>query len=251
MSYDGMFRIDRRHDSGPFDIIGDVHGCAEELQSLLTALGYCVAWSDGGRAVAVTPPAGRKAIFTGDLVNRGPNTPDVLRIAMSMTTAGTACVVEGNNEHKLARRLSGRTVAADYGLDFAVEQLAGEAPQFIDALTEFLDALPSYVWLDGGRLAVAHAGLEEDMIGTDSDAVRKFALMGEPDWRGRYRGTTAVVHGHTPIGRPVWLNNTFCVDTGCVFGARLTALRWPEKEVVDVPARKVWFAPREGDAFLK
>ncbi|CCE10239.1 putative Protein serine-threonine phosphatase [Bradyrhizobium sp. STM 3843] len=249
---------DKRSDSGPFDIIGDVHGCADELQKLLARLGYHVVWSDdrGKRAVSVTPPAGRKLVFVGDLVDRGPNSPDVLRIVMSMTAAGTAYAVQGNHDRKFQRWLAGRKVTISHGLQDTIDQLAGEDRGFRDALPAFLDGLRSHVWLDGGRLAVAHAGLKEDMIGRGSGAVREFALYGETtgeidefglpvraDWAANYRGPTTVVYGHTPVLNAEWLNNTICIDTGCVFGGRLTALRWPERQIIDVEAERVWCEP--------
>jgi protein phosphatase len=249
---------DKRHDRGPFDIIGDVHGCSDELQALLAKLGYCIAWAEerGERTVMVTPPEGRKAVFVGDLVDRGPNVPDVLRIAMSMVDAGTAYVVQGNHERKLERWLAGRKVTIAHGLQQTIDQLEGQERGLREALAKFLDGLRSHVWLDGGRLVVAHAGLKEEMIGRGSGAVREFALYGETtgeideyglpvraDWAAGYRGATTVVYGHTPVVRADWVNNTLCIDTGCVFGGKLTALRWPEKELVDVPARQTWFAP--------
>ncbi|WP_315780383.1 polynucleotide kinase-phosphatase [Bradyrhizobium sp. SZCCHNPS1003] len=249
---------DKRHDGGPFDIIGDVHGCADELQALLAKLGYQVTWTEAGgdRAVTVTPPAGRKAVFVGDLVDRGPRSPDVLRIVMSMTAAGSAYVVQGNHDRKFQRWLAGRKITIAHGLQATIDQLAKEDRSFRDALPSFLDGLRSHVWLDGGRLAVAHAGLKEEMIGRGSGAVREFALYGETtgeidefglpvraDWAANYRGTTSVVHGHTPVLNAEWVNNTLCLDTGCVFGGRLTALRWPEREIVDVEAERVWCEP--------
>ena len=249
---------DRRNDKGPFDIIGDVHGCSAELQQLLEKLGYAVDWSqtDGERTVAVTPPEGRKAVFVGDLVDRGPNITDVLRIAMSMVAAGTAYVVQGNHERKLGRWLQGRKVTVAHGLQASIDQLAGEGGVFRNALPGFLDSLRSHYWLDGGRLAVAHAGLKEEMIGRGSGAVREFALFGETtgeidefglpvraDWAAAYRGPTAIVYGHTPTPDAQWVNNTLCLDTGCVFGGKLTALRWPERIVVDVPALQTWSEP--------
>jgi protein phosphatase len=249
---------DKRNDHGPFDIIGDVHGCADELQALLVKLGYRIEWSvDGGdRTVRVIPPQGRKVIFVGDLVDRGPNSPDVLRIAMSMTAAGTAHVVQGNHDRKLERWLSGRKVTIAHGLQQTIDQLEGQGRGFREALPKFLDGLRSHVWVDHGQLAVAHAGLKEEMIGRGSGAVREFALFGETtgeidefglpvraDWAANYRGPTAVVYGHTPVMRADWVNNTLCIDTGCVFGGKLTALRWPERQLVEVPAFQVWAEP--------
>jgi protein phosphatase len=249
---------DKRNDAGPFDIIGDMHGCADELQTLLAKLGYRIEWSDdrGDRTVTVTPPEGRKVVFVGDLVDRGPNAPDVLRIAMSMTAAGTAYAVQGNHDRKFERWLAGRKVTIAHGLQQTIDQLEGQDRGFREALPKFLDGLRSHVWLDGGRLAVAHAGLKEEMIGRGSAAVREFALYGETtgeidefglpvraDWAASYRGSTTVVYGHTPVVHADWVNNTLCIDTGCVFGGKLTALRWPEKELVDVPAERTWFEP--------
>jgi protein phosphatase len=249
---------DKRDDHGPFDIIGDVHGCATELEALLTVLGYQVAWGEvlGERSVTVTPPEGRKAIFLGDLVDRGPNSPDALRIAMSMVAAGTGYCVQGNHERKLGRWLEGRKVTIAHGLQQTIDQLDGADRGFKAALPAFLDDLRSHLWLDGGRLAVAHAGLKAEMIGRGSGAVREFALYGETtgeidefglpvraDWAASYRGETAVIYGHTPMPEAQWVNNTLCIDTGCVFGGKLTALRWPEKTLVEVPARQVWCEP--------
>jgi protein phosphatase len=246
---------DKRGDTGPFDIIGDVHGCADELMALLAKLGYNVQWSDD-RSVTVAHPQARKLVFVGDLVDRGPNSPDVLRIAMSMTAAGTAYAVQGNHDRKLHGWLTGRKVTVAHGLQQSIDQLTRQDRGFRESAATFLDGLRSHVWLDGGRLAVAHAGLKEEMIGRGSGAVRQFALFGETtgeidefglpvraDWAANYRGPTIVIYGHTPVVRADWVNNTLCIDTGCVFGGKLTALRWPEKEIVDVPAERVWSEP--------
>ncbi len=249
---------DKRDDAGPFDIIGDIHGCATELEQLLTQLGYAVAWSQdrGERAVTVTPPEGRKAVFLGDLVDRGPNAPDVLRMVMSMVAADMAYCVQGNHERKFGRWLEGRKVTIAHGLQQTIDQVEVEDRGFRARLPAFLDDLRSHYWLDGGRLAVAHAGLKAEMIGRGSGAVREFALYGETtgeidefglpvraDWTANYRGETAVIYGHTPVPEAQWVNNTICIDTGCVFGGKLTALRWPEKDLVQVPAREVWCEP--------
>jgi protein phosphatase len=249
---------DRRAEQGPFDIIGDVHGCGDELEILLGKLGYAIAWSEtnGERTVKVTPPVGRKAVFVGDLVDRGPRTPDVLRIAMSMCAAGDALCVEGNHENKLTRWMNGRDVKIGHGLQQSIEQLEGETAQFKRDAREFLKDLRSHYWLASGKLCVAHAGLKEDLIGRGSGAVRSFALYGETtgevdefglpvraDWAANYRGETAVVYGHVAQPEAEWVNNTICIDTGCVFGGKLTALRWPEQELVNTPALKTYFEP--------
>jgi len=240
----------RRH--GPFDIIGDVHGCFDELSQLLTRLGYQVT-DDGGSA---SHPDGRTAIFVGDLVDRGPATPAVLRLVMSMTAAGSALSVAGNHEVKLVRALRGRNVTVGHGLAESLAQLAAEPDGFAAEAAEFMDRLLGHVVLDDGKLVVAHAGLPEAMHGRASAAVRSFALYGDTTgetdeyglpvrypWAEDYRGRAVVVYGHTPVPEPEWINNTICLDTGCVFGGKLTALRYPERELVSVPASRVYYEP--------
>ncbi|WP_113699090.1 polynucleotide kinase-phosphatase [Nonomuraea lactucae] len=237
---------DRRELTGPFDVIGDVHGCRAELEALLGRLGW--------RGLA--HPEGRTAVFVGDLVDRGPDTPGVLRLVMDMVEAGTAICVAGNHEQKLVRALDGRKVTVAHGLRESLDQLAAEPPEFVARARAFMDGLISHYQLDGGRLVVAHAGLKESFHGRASGRVRAFALYGETTgetdeyglpvrypWADDYRGRAMVVYGHTPTTRPEWLNNTICLDTGCVFGGALTALRYPERELVQVPAEKVWYEP--------
>lgn len=245
---------DRRDDHGPFDIIGDVHGCADELRALLDRLGYVVAGE--GDALSLAAPHGRKLVFVGDLVDRGPKTPDVLRIVMAAQAAGVGACVQGNHDRKLSRWLDGRKVTLGHGLQDSIDQFAAEPPEFIARVKQFLADLRSHYWLDGGRLAIAHAGLKEEMIGRGSSTVRDFALFGETtgetdefglpvrlDWAAKYRGKTTIVYGHTPTPEAEWLNNTICIDTGCVFGGKLTALRWPEREIVSVAAAHIYCEP--------
>jgi polynucleotide kinase-phosphatase len=243
---------DRKTDHGPFDIIGDVHGCHAELAELLGRLGYAVD-ADGGSA---RHPAGRKAVFVGDLVDRGPDTPAVLRLVMGMTAEGTGLSVTGNHEAKLVRALRGRKVTVSHGLAESLAQLAAEPPEFSQRVTGFLDGLLGHLVFDDGKLVVAHAGLPAAMHGRASAAVRAFALYGDTTgetdeyglpvrypWAQDYRGRAMVVYGHTPVPEAVWVNGTICLDTGCVFGGKLTALRYPERELVSVPAREVYYQP--------
>ncbi|MEV0307216.1 polynucleotide kinase-phosphatase [Nonomuraea fuscirosea] len=248
---------DRTELTGPFDIIGDVHGCRSELETLLRELG----WRFDGPPPR--HPGGRTAVFVGDLVDRGPDSPGVLRLVMDMVEAGTAICVSGNHEQKLVRALNGRKVNVTHGLRESLDQLAAQPPEFVERARTFMDGLLSHYRLDGGRLVVAHAGLKEAYHGRASGRVRAFALYGDTTgetdeyglpvrypWADEYRGRAMVVYGHTPTTRPEWVNNTICLDTGAVFGGHLTALRYPEREIVQVPAEKVWYEPAKplGDA---
>ncbi|MDN3292557.1 polynucleotide kinase-phosphatase [Streptomyces ficellus] len=237
---------DLRHLTGPFDIIGDVHGCSSELETLLAKLGY-----DNG-----VHPEGRTAVFVGDLVDRGPDSPGVLRRVMGMVASGDALCVPGNHENKLGRWLKGRKVQHTHGLAETIAQLEGESEEFRAQVREFIDGLVSHYVLDDGRLVVCHAGLPEKYHGRTSGRVRSHALYGDTTgetdefglpvrypWAEEYRGRAAVVYGHTPVPNTSWINNTICLDTGAVFGGKMTALRWPERELVDVPAEKVWYEP--------
>jgi polynucleotide kinase-phosphatase len=300
----------RQDEKGPFDIIGDIHGCYRELCELLEQLGYAMKEEEVKDArdlgVRVTPPpapplrergasrefseaisesstadfneqtqaakqssgspspggegarvwGNRKVIFLGDLVDRGPASPQVLRLVMSMVRDGLALCVPGNHDIKLLRHLNGKNVSLTHGLAETVAQLEGETPAFKEQVRLFLDGLVSHYVLDGGRLVVAHAGMPEAMQGRGSGTVRSFALFGETTgeidefglpvryaWAADYRGRAMVVFGHTPVPEPEWLNNTIDIDTGCVFGGRLTALRYPERALVTVPAHEVYCEP--------
>jgi protein phosphatase len=247
---------DRRDEHGPFDAIGDVHGCRSELESLLGELGYELTRDELGRPVDAAHPDGRRVVFLGDLVDRGPDTPGVLRLAMGMVENGHALAVPGNHEAKLVRALRGAKVQVSHGLGETLAQLAEETPEFRAQVERFCYDLVSHLVLDDGRLVVAHAGLKESYQGRASGRVRSFALYGDSTgetdeyglpvrllWANDYRGSATVLYGHTPNPRAEWVNNTMCLDTGCVFGGSLSALRYPEREVVSVPAEQVWYEP--------
>ena len=265
---------DRSHEHGPFDIIGDVHGCADELEELLERLGY-VRKGEVGRMkdeqnLLIHPssfklppflhPEGRKAVFVGDLVDRGPRVLDTLSIVRNMVQSGSALCVPGNHDMKLLKKLSGKDVQITHGLAQTLAEIDALPDDvrgpFCKSLAEFLDGLVSHFVLDDGKLVVAHAGMKEEMQGRGSGKVRDFALYGETtgetdefglpvrcNWAAEYRGPAMVVYGHTPVPEPEWLNRTVNVDTGCVFGGKLTALRYPEKEFVSVPAQQTYCEP--------
>ncbi len=247
---------DRRDEHGPFDVIGDVHGCLVELEELLDELGYELTRDEVGRAVDARHSGGRRAVFVGDLVDRGPDSPGVLRLVMGMVGAGNALCVPGNHESKLVRALQGRNVRISHGLERTLAQLDSESEEFRREVERFCYGLVSHYVLDGGSLVVAHAGLKEAFHGRSSARVRDFALYGETTgetdefglpvrypWAEEYRGRAVVLYGHTPVPEAEWTNNTLCLDTGCVFGGRLTALRYPERELVSVAAHATYYEP--------
>ncbi len=247
---------DLKDEAGPFDVIGDVHGCRAELEQLLTELGFLLEHDAAGRPAGARHPDGRRAIFVGDLVDRGPDTPGVLRLVMGMVAAGTAFCVAGNHEVKLLKALRGKNVRRSHGLDASMEQLELQTEEFRAEAARFIDGLIGHYVLDGGRLVVAHAGLIERYHGRASGRVREFCLYGQTTgetdeyglpvrypWAQEYRGQAVVLYGHTPVPAAEWLNNTMCLDTGCVFGGRLTALNYPERTTVSVPAARVYHPP--------
>ena len=243
-----------RHEHGPFDIIGDIHGCFDELLQLLEKLGYLKDENNIYR-----PPSGRKAIFLGDLVDRGPKSPEVVHFVKGMVDRGNAFCVPGNHDIKFMRAIWGKKVQITHGLEDSLRQFkAAEESQHDSSriAAEFIDKLVSHYVLDDGKLVVAHAGLKEEMQGRGSGKVREFALYGETtgetdefglpvryNWAADYRGRAMVVYGHTPVAEPEWLNRTINIDTGCVFGGNLTALRYPESEIVSVPALATYYEP--------
>lgn len=240
----------RKNESGPFDIIGDIHGCFDELALLLQELDYQVDGTD------VTPPDGRKAVFVGDLCDRGNNTPDVFRLVMKMVENNSAICVPGNHDVKLKKALDGRNVQLKHGLAESMQQFEAESDEFRQEVGDFIDGLVSHYVLDDGKLVVAHAGMREDLAGRASGKVREFALYGETtgetdefglpvrhNWAADYRGRATVIYGHTPVPEADWLNGTINVDTGCVFGGKLTALRYPEKEIISVDALMQYAEP--------
>jgi protein phosphatase len=255
---------DRRDDRSPFDFIGDVHGCCDELEELLSALGYesrpVASAGPGWSGLCYVHPAGRKAVFVGDLVDRGPRVIDTLSLVRNMMAVGSALCVPGNHDMKLLKKLRGKDVQISHGLASSLAEIEAlpdvEREPFNKELATFLDSLVSHYVLDDGRVVVAHAGMKESMQGRGSGKVREFALYGETtgetdefglpvryNWAAEYRGNAIVVYGHTPVPEPDWLNKTINIDTGCVFGGSLTALRYPEQEFVSVNATRTYCEP--------
>ena len=254
---------DRKDLHGPFDIIGDIHGCFDETVELLDTLGYQISFESLAENSAaphygfsVHHPEQRQVVFVGDLIDRGPASPQVLKLVMSMVHSGVAHCVPGNHDVKLQKYLKGRKVTLNHGLEETVKQLEAESDEFKTEVREFIYGLISHLVFDDGKLVVAHAGIEEAMQGRGSAAIRAFCLYGDTtgeidefglpvrlNWAAEYRGNAKVVYGHTPVPHAEWLNKTIDIDTGCVFGGKLTALRYPEETLVSVDAKSVYCEP--------
>lgn len=253
---------DYRSHHGPYDIVGDVHGCFVELCELIEALGYQLSKTateyDTDVGYSVNHPEGRKLIFVGDLVDRGPASVLSLKLARDLCVQHQAFCIPGNHEARLLTWLEGGKVKPNYGLQTTMDEFEQVSESLKTQLTTFLQKLPTYLQLDDGKLLIAHAGLKESMHGRHGGKVISFCLYGDTgkgakdeqglpirgDWAQVYSGKALVVHGHVPMLEARHLNNTWCVDTGCVFGGTLSALRYPEQTVVSVPAKQEYWAAR-------
>jgi protein phosphatase len=233
---------ERPEDAGPFDIIGDVHGWREELEVLLDRLG----WQPDEHGLP-EHPEGRRLIFLGDLGCGGPDTVGVWLLALRLAHAGRAEILVGDHDVRFARLLSGKPIALDRGLDRVAVEIQAQPPATLTRLrrgvSQLMHEAPPHLLLDGGRLAVAHAALPDHMIGKDGKSVRDLCRHAEgprdPDrgrWVREHQGPQLVIHGHAPTRTPRIINHTLNIDTGCVLGGCLTAQRWPERHLVQVPA---------------
>lgn len=230
---------------GPFDIIGDIHGCYEEVVKLLKKLGY---YKKDGLFIH---PDGRKLISIGDLNDRGPQNLKTINLIMNMVENGQALYVYGNHCNKFYRYLLGNKVQITHGLEYTVEEYKmlsiKEQNDFRHKYIEFYEKQFFYWILNEGELIVTHGGIKESLIGREDVGVEKICLYGDITgkkdkeghpirraWAKEYKGKAMIVYGHTPILKPIWVNNTIDIDLGCVFGGKLAALRYPEKEIIVV-----------------
>lgn len=245
-----------------FDIIGDVHGCADELRELIAALGYRVDTIFLGEGVSYVHPEGRQLVFVGDITDRGPKSLQALRI-VQLALEGGHHMVLGNHDSKLMRALRGNKVQMGHGLaaTWAELQTASEAER--QTIYRWLSALPYQLTLFTGfgisQVVVSHAGLPRRLVGQDTSEARNHAIYGEVigtvtpgeypvrgvqyiyDWP-LHSGAAIQVHGHTVVDNPQLdaAYGVYDIDTGCAFGGQLTALRWPEGKFVSIPARAMY-----------
>lgn len=232
-----------------FDIIGDIHGCYEEMNELLVLLGY----SQNGSHLS--HPEDRTPVFLGDLTDRGPFSLSVVEDVSRWVKQNEALYCPGNHCDKLYRYFLGRNVMIKHGLETTVEELNSLAlidfKRISHSFIELYEQAKLYLQLDDQRLVVSHAGIHPDMIGSTSKRVKTFVLYGDitgethddgrpvrRDWASNYSFDSFIVYGHTPVKEARLVGNTINIDTGCVFGGKLTTFRWPEKLTLSVPSKQ-------------
>jgi protein phosphatase len=230
-----------------YDIIGDIHGCFKEYQELTQVLGYD--WQ-GGLPIH---KENRKIVFLGDLTDRGPESIKVMEHVFELVKENLALYTPGNHCNKLYRYLLGRNVQVKHGLETTVAELEeleeNKRKKVSEHFIHLYENAPIYLELDEGKLVVAHAGIRADYVGQTNKKVKTFVLYGDitgethpdgtpvrKDWAKEHKGELTIVYGHTPVENVRHIKNTWNIDTGCVFGGKLSALRYPEMEPVSVPS---------------
>ncbi|CDQ40629.1 MULTISPECIES: bis(5'-nucleosyl)-tetraphosphatase PrpE [Virgibacillus] len=232
------------------DVIGDVHGCLEELERLFQKLGYTKVHSN------FTHPDGRIPVFVGDITDRGPHSIDVINLVYQMVIANqNALYVPGNHCNKLYRYFSGNPVQQRHGLETTVAEYEKLTSYQQDTVrSQFMhlyEQAPLYLQLPQANAIIAHAGIKQAYIGRTDKQVKSFVLYGDTtgeihpdgrpirrDWAQEYYGGTWIIYGHTPVLQPRIVHQTINIDTGCVFGNKLTAFRLPEEKITSVPSKQ-------------
>lgn len=228
-----------------YTIIGDIHGCFDEFKSLTITLGYT--WETG---IPLHP--NKQIVFIGDITDRGPASLQMIEIVWELVVnKNIAYYSPGNHCNKLYRYFLGRNVQITHGLETTVAEYQSLSKQkqhtIKQKMIELYETSPLYHILDNGKLITCHAGIQEEFVGHYHRTVEKFVLYGDitgeknvdgtpvrKDWASLYSGDKFIVYGHTPVHEPRILHNAFNIDTGCVFGGRLTALNYPELTVTQV-----------------
>ncbi|MBM7554013.1 bis(5'-nucleosyl)-tetraphosphatase PrpE [Thalassobacillus pellis] len=230
------------------DVIGDVHGCLDELKALFDKLEY--EWKDG----MPSHPDNRVPVFVGDITDRGPASVETIRFVYELVMERkSARYLPGNHCNKLYRYFHGNPVKEQHGLETTTAEYKALPPEereeVRDKFMELMDASPLYLEIPEIDAVIAHAGIRQDYIGQHGKKVKTFVLYGDitgekhedgrpvrRDWAQSYQGDKWIIYGHTPTLEPRFVNKTVNIDTGCVFGNKLTAFRLPEEAIVSVPS---------------
>ena len=249
MTMRSQFQIDV---GNGLDIIGDIHGCFDQFSELLALLGYV---EQNG---LYKHPTGRKIVSVGDITSRGPKSIAALKFFIKHQAAGLSYMTDSNHGWKIARWLDGRKVQLTHGDDaVATEFAAYEAAHGAKATEQLrqeskkllLEAPSHYILtLNGEEVGVVtHAGIKDQYIGQDNGKIRSFTrygdvrgfdeITGRPiryDWFLQHKSKHTIIWGHDPKIEPLFTHNTVNIDQGCVFGGKLTALRFPEMTTISV-----------------
>ncbi|MEQ6388294.1 bis(5'-nucleosyl)-tetraphosphatase PrpE [Bacillaceae bacterium S4-13-58] len=229
------------------DIIGDVHGCYDELMDLFKKLGY--SFEDH-----LPKHASRVPVFLGDLTDRGPKSIEVMRLVYKLVIEeNRGKYIPGNHCNKLYRFFLGNPVKQQHGLETTVAEWEELSPRDQKEVKEefitLYETAPLYLQLPEVNAVVAHAGIKRDMIGKKGKRVETFVFYGDItgktlpngmperlDWAEEDTGGDWIIYGHTPVREPRVIGKTMNIDTGCVFGGKLTAFQLPEENIVSVPS---------------
>ncbi|MCM3388149.1 polynucleotide kinase-phosphatase [Ureibacillus chungkukjangi] len=235
------------------DIIGDIHGCYDEMIELLERLGY-----EKDHQSLYVHPEGRRFLSLGDIMSRGPESLKTMEFFMRHVNENLAYMIDSNHGWKIARWLEGKNVTLNHGDELVEEELArngetGDITQLKQELKTFLLRAPSHYVLTKNNvptLVCTHAGIKDDFIGKQSYDISDFCRYGDnegldetgkpirKDWTIHHKTSTLIVWGHDPKLKPLVVNNTINIDQGVVFGGELTAFRYPEQEFVAVQAKQ-------------
>lgn len=224
-----------------YDCIGDVHGCYDECIALFQKMGY----QFNSEGIPEHPDA-HTPIFIGDITDRGPHSIQMIHLVWTLTIQRKkGLYIPGNHCNKLYRYFLGNKVKAVHGLETTIAELDAlskpDRKKVRDRFVQLYESAPLYLVLDQGKLVLAHAGIKKELIGSKHKGVKTFVLYGDitgntlpdgrperRDWALRHPGNPMIIYGHTPVREPRIKNNTYNIDTGAVFGGKLTALRYPE-----------------------
>ncbi len=211
-------------------IIGDIHGCAEELKTLLISCQY-QANQD-------------RLIFVGDLINKGPKNLEVLQ---EVERLKAECIL-GNHETAFLRYIDSQKTDSPKW-----EKIKAELGPQLSHYVQFLKKMPLYI-IDKDFIVV-HAGLSpihkiQETPVRILTTIRTWDGKGEdlnnpndPPWYDFYKENKLVVYGHW-AGKGLNIrSNSIGLDSGCVYGNYLSAVILPERKIVQVKAQKVYTQP--------
>jgi len=211
-------------------VIGDVHGCAAELEDLLEVL---------------SPGEGASVLLLGDLINRGPESHRAVRIARE---SGLNCLM-GNHELRLItyRKRRDPSILKSYDYE-TLQNLRPEDWHYLAKLLPFYETEDSrFVCVHGGfrpgrpwRTQTVKDVCEAKWIPPNEIPPEQRRGKNSIHWSELWKGPPTVVYGHTPDPEIRFGSNTLCIDTACVYGGYLTACRLPSMEIVQVKARKAY-----------